>query len=118
MRQAGILAAAGLLALDENVQRLEQDHANAASIADRLRAVDSISVNPAATNIVIFDVSNTGLTPRQFSDELRAHGVLANGISATEMRMVTHLNVSRSECLQAAELAVSIAQRRTIPSPA
>jgi threonine aldolase len=109
MRQAGILAAAGLLALEENVARLHEDHANAALIAESLRTVETLSVNPVATNIVIFNIAKTGLTPEAFSDELRAGGVLANGISATEMRMVTHLGVSREECLVAAEAAVTIA---------
>jgi threonine aldolase len=108
MRQAGILAAAGLLAL-ENVARLQEDHANAALIANRLRKAPSLAVNPVATNIVIFDIAKTGKTPGQFSDELRAKGILANGISATEMRMVTHQNVTESECLEAAEAAASLA---------
>jgi threonine aldolase len=108
MRQAGILAAAGLLAL-ENVARLHEDHANAALIAERLRLESSLSVNPVATNIVIFDIAKTGKTPRQFSDELRAKDILANGVSATEMRMVTHQNVSKDACREAAEVAASIA---------
>jgi threonine aldolase len=105
MRQAGILAAAGLIAIQDNVARLHEDHANAAVIAERLSQVEIFSVNPVATNIVIFDIAKTGRTPEQFSDELRAKGVLANGVSATEMRMVTHQNVSRAQCLEAAEIA-------------
>jgi len=108
MRQAGILAAAGLLAL-ENVTRLQEDHGNAALIAERLRQVETFSVNPVATNIVIFDIAKTGKTPAQFSGELRAKDILANGISATEMRMVTHQNVTQAECLEAAEIAASLA---------
>ena len=109
MRQAGILAAAGLLALEENPARLHEDHANAALIADTLGGAESLAVNPVATNIVVFNIAKTGLTPEQFSGELRAEGVLANGISATEMRMVTHQNVSRQDCLEAAEFAVGVA---------
>jgi len=108
MRQAGILAAAGLLAL-ENVSRLQEDHTNAALIAERLRRAERFCVNPVATNIVIFDISKTGKTPAQFSDELRARGVLANGVSATEMRMVTHQNVTKDMCLEAADIAASLA---------
>ncbi len=108
MRQAGILAAAGLLAL-ENVTRLQEDHGNAALIAERLRQVETFSVNPVATNIVIFDIAKTGKTPAQFSGELRMRDILANGISATEMRMVTHQNVTQAECLEAAEIAASLA---------
>jgi len=109
MRQAGVLAAAGLLALEENPARLHEDHANAALIADKLRTVETLSVNPVATNIVIFNIYKTGLMPAEFSERLRAEGIRANGISATEMRMVTHQNVSRAECLQAAEAAVAVA---------
>lgn len=109
MRQAGILAAAGLLALEESPALLQHDHANAALIAERLRAADNLSVNPVATNIVIFSIARSGLTPAQFSDELRRNCVLANGISATEMRMVTHQDVSQSECLRAADAVVQLA---------
>ena len=70
--------------------------------------MEIFSVNPAATNIVIFDIVKTGKTPEQFSDKLRAKGVLANGISTTEMRMVTHQNVTRSQCVEAAEMAASL----------
>jgi threonine aldolase len=111
MRQAGILAAAGLLALEENPARLQEDHANAALIAERLRGAEILTVSAVATNIVIFSVAQTGLTPKQFSDGLREQGVLANGINATEMRMVTHQNVTREECLRAAELVVTLASR-------
>jgi threonine aldolase len=111
MRQAGILAAAGLLALQENPSRLLEDHANAALIADTLRQSEAFAVNPVATNIVVFNIVKTGLSPKQFSGELRASGVWANGISATEMRMVTHQNVSRSECLRGAEAALAVARQ-------
>lgn len=114
MRQAGILAAAGLLALEQNPARLCEDHANAALICETLRKAGKVRVNPAATNIVVFDIAETHLTPKQFSDELRAQHVWANGISATEVRMVTHQNVSRAECLKAAEAAVSVAERRVV----
>lgn len=110
MRQAGVLAAAGLLALHENPSRLLEDHANAVLIADTLRQSEALAVNPVATNIVVFNIAKTGLTPKQFSAELRASGVWANGISATEMRMVTHQNVSRSECLLGAEAALAVAR--------
>jgi threonine aldolase len=112
MRQAGVLAAAGLLALEENPSRLLEDHANAALIADTLRQSEALAVNPVATNIVVFNIAKTGLTPKQFSTELRASGVWANGISATEMRMVTHQNVSRSECQRGAEAALALAVAR------
>jgi threonine aldolase len=112
MRQAGILAAAGLVALEENAERLLEDHENAALIAKTLRQAEGLAVNPVATNIVVFNIADSGFTPDQFSKELRSSGVWANGISATEMRMVTHQNVSREECLEAAEMAVALAQNK------
>lgn len=112
MRQSGILAAAALIALEEGPARLHEDHANAALIAQTLAAVKTLAVNPVATNIVIFDIARTGLTPAAFSERLRASGVLANGVSATEMRMVTHQNVTNAECLRAAAAAAEIAERR------
>ena len=115
MRQAGILAAAGLLALEHNVDRLAEDHANAALIADHLRSADNLTVNPVATNIVIFNIARTGMAPKEFSGALQEAGVLANGISATEMRMVTHMNVTREECVRAAEIAVATAQPKSVP---
>jgi threonine aldolase len=106
MRQAGILAAAGLIALEESPARLTEDHANARLIAEKL-GLDPASVQ---TNIVIFDVSKTGMTAGTFSAELRKQGILANGINATHVRMVTHQDVSREQCLQAAEMAAALRQ--------
>jgi threonine aldolase len=104
MRQAGILAAAGLIALEESPARLCEDHENARLIAEILQ-IDSAHVR---TNIVIFDVSKTGMRTAAFSAELRKRGVLANGINATQMRMVTHQNVTREQCRRAAEVAAAL----------
>jgi threonine aldolase len=115
MRQAGVLAAAGLIALEQMPQRLHEDHANARYLALELAGMRGISVNPATvqTNIVIFDVAGTGFDPVTLSAELRARGVLANGVSRTEMRMVTHYDVSRSNCekaVQAVNAVVGVRQ--------
>jgi threonine aldolase len=98
MRQAGVLAAAGLIALEDSPKQLPQDHANARYIADRLRAMKGISVFPVETNIVIFDVSGTGRTPRDISAALKTRGVLMNGVNDRLMRAVTHYDVSRDQC--------------------
>jgi threonine aldolase len=76
MRQSGILAAAGLVAL-ENVDRLAEDHANARRLADGLAAIPGIEVEPerVETNIVFFDIAGTGLSPARFVDELASRGV-------------------------------------------
>lgn len=101
MRQAGVVAAPGLIALEESPRILAQDHANAQLIAGRLRAIPGIEVFPVETNIVIFDVSATGRTPRDISAALRERGVLMNGVNDRLMRAVTHYDVSTSECSEA-----------------
>jgi threonine aldolase len=111
MRQAGVLAAAGLIALEESPALLERDHENAEFLAGRLAAIPGIKIDPAQvkTNILIFDIAETGMTPLQMSAELKARGVLANGITESCMRIVTHQDVSRSECEQAAAILSDIA---------
>lgn len=105
MRQAGILAAAGLIALEESPERLPEDHRNARLLAEGLLRVPGIGLQleKVQTNIVIFDVSGTGLTPGEISARLKRKGVLINGINATHMRAVTHCDVSRQDCEQAVE---------------
>ncbi|MBK9706058.1 MAG: aminotransferase class I/II-fold pyridoxal phosphate-dependent enzyme [Acidobacteria bacterium] len=95
MRQVGILAAAGLIALEESPELLREDHANARRLGLGLAGMRGISIDPETvqTNIVIFDISGTGLSTAEFASELKSKGVLANGINTREMRMVTHYNV-------------------------
>ncbi|MEQ1763299.1 MAG: GntG family PLP-dependent aldolase [Pyrinomonadaceae bacterium] len=98
MRQAGILAAAGLIALEESPKRLHEDHANARRLAEGLAEIDGISIDPESvvTNIVIFDVSATGRTPDDICTELEKHGVLASGWDSV-IRMVTHDGISHTD---------------------
>ena len=102
MRQVGVLAAAGLLALEESPKLLIEDHANAKRLAQGLAELPGVKLDPerVQTNIVIFDISGTGLTTAQCTQEFKARGVLANGINAREMRMVTHYDVSRADIEQ------------------
>ncbi len=105
MRQAGVLAAAGLIALEEKPARLHEDHANARLLALGLSRLPVISVDPSRvqTNIVIFDIARTGMPTAAFSARLKERGVLANGINATQVRMVTHYDVTRADCETALE---------------
>jgi len=89
LRQAGLLAAAALHALDHHVQRLADDHALARRLADGLRGVDGLTVKSAETNIVFVDVAE-GRGPALLA-HLKAHGVLATGLIG--LRFVTHLDV-------------------------
>jgi threonine aldolase len=111
MRQAGVLAAAGLIALEESPQHLHADHENARYLAHRLAEMPGIEIDLAGvrTNIVIFDVAQLGISTEQFSRELRARSVLANGIDRTRMRMVTHLDVTRADCERAADAVGEVA---------
>src|SRR5207244_1599320 len=107
MRQVGVLAAAGLIALEESPKLLIEDHANAKRLAEGVAGLRGVGVDPerTQTNIVIFDIAATGLTTAQFAAELKSRGVLANGISPREMRMVTHCDVNRGDIEQTLQTA-------------
>ena len=106
MRQAGVLAAAGLMALEEGPKRLHIDHANAKFLAQGLTEIPGITIDPskAVSNILFFDVSGTGLASYEISKRLAAQGVLANGTNPQTMRMVTHLDVDRAGCERALQV--------------
>ena len=97
-RQAGILAAAGLVALEESPKRLHEDHQNARRLAEGLAEIPGIEIDPekVATNIVIFDVSGTGKTGVGICSEVRDLGVLAIGFGS-KIRMVTHCDISADD---------------------
>jgi threonine aldolase len=105
MRQAGVLAAAGLVALEESPAKLGVDHANARFLAEGLARIPGIQVDPAKvdTNIVVFDISASGLAPADVSTHLRRRGVLMNAINQRCLRAVTHYDVDRAQCAQAVE---------------
>jgi threonine aldolase len=112
MRQSGILAAAGLYALDHHVQRLADDHANAAVIARRLAALDQVDLDPAAveTNIVVIRLREGGRDAAAVVERAAAGGVAVMAFAPRTVRAVTHLDVSRDDCTRAADvLAEAIA---------
>jgi threonine aldolase len=98
MRQAGVLAAAGLVALTETPARLHEDHAHAQRLGRGLAELPGISLDPESivTNIVIFDINETNLTAQEICSRLEARGVLASGFGSS-IRMVTHYDVSRAD---------------------
>jgi threonine aldolase len=110
MRQAGVLAAAGLVALEEGPKRLQEDHDNAQLLAQKLSRVPGIDLNPVKvqTNIVIFSVKPSGLTSAEFLAQLSSRGVLGVPVDGTRVRMVTHLDVSRREVEDAADIVASV----------
>jgi threonine aldolase len=111
MRQAGVLAAAGLIALEEMPKRLFDDHCNAKFLAEGLARIPGIALDPSRvqTNIVIFGVGETGIPAAEFSSRLRQRGVLMNAVNEQQMRAVTHYDVDRAACAQAIEGVASVA---------
>lgn len=116
MRQVGVLAAAGLIALEEMPARLGEDHANAHRLAAALGELPGVRTSPEAvkTNIVMVDVSGTGMTPAAVSAHLKQAGVLMNPAGGPNtMRAVTHYDVSRADCERAVEAFAAVLQHQT-----
>ena len=105
MRQAGILAAAGIYALDHHLEKLKATHDQAKRLAHFLSGCKGVSIDPAQveTNIVIFDVSPSQKTPAQIAQALRAGGVLVLPMGRNAIRLVTHINISDAGIEQALE---------------
>ena len=109
MRQAGVLAAAGLIALEEMPARLGDDHANARLLAEAIASCDAAEINPSdvQTNIVIFSLRDDG-DAAALVRSLRERGVLASAIGPHALRLVTHYDVSREDCELAAVVLESL----------
>ncbi|MEJ2364706.1 MAG: low-specificity L-threonine aldolase [Deltaproteobacteria bacterium] len=106
MRQVGILAAACLYGLDNNVERLEVDHQNAKRLAHGLAGMDGIRIDPeqVVTNIVLFDVGSTSMDADTFAERLAPAGVLLIPFGPTTLRAVTHLDVTTADIDAALEI--------------
>jgi threonine aldolase len=106
MRQIGILAAAGHYALDNNINRLAEDHARAKKIALALHAVDSSLVDPAKveTNIVGLDLSHAGITAADLAARCKEAGLWISALGPHYARLVTHLDFSDNQCDEAIEI--------------
>ena len=110
MRQAGVLAAAGLVALEQGPKRLREDHDNARLLAEKLVLTRGITLDASKvqTNIVIFSVKSTGLTSAEFLAKIASAGVLAVPVDTHRIRMVTHLDVCRDDIEKAAAVVGSV----------
>lgn len=101
MRQAGIIAAPGIIALEKMIDRLRDDHRNARILAEKLAKTEGISINleTVQTNIVIFDVRDLGVTSAEFVQKLGEHGVKSKSVpmKETSIRMVTHRGIERED---------------------
>jgi threonine aldolase len=104
MRQAGVLAAAGLVALEEGPRRLHDDHANARLLAESLAATEGVAIDPDSveTNIVIFKLTGKQ-SAADLSARLKKRNILMNAVGPDAIRMVTHCDVGRGACISAAE---------------
>jgi threonine aldolase len=111
MRQSGILAAAGIYALQNNIERLAEDHANARLLAEGLASIPGVRLDPGMpdTNIVFFDTTDAGIAPKDFIAQLLPLGVRMGFISR-RVRAVTHLDVSRADVERAIDIVRHVAK--------
>jgi threonine aldolase len=120
MRQAGVLAAAGLIALEKMPVRLNEDHANARLLAEALSKMEGVAIDLDAieSNILIFRLTGP-LTAAALVARLKGRGILASTVGPDAIRLVTHHDVSRGDCITAAEaLAEAMEVASTAASPA
>lgn len=110
MRQAGVLAAAGIIALETMSKRVYEDNEHAHALAVGIKGILPHGIDPdkVKTNIVIFDVAATGMTAVEFADKLKEHGVLVSTVGPTLVRFVTHRHIT------AGDLPVAIAAVRKV----
>lgn len=110
MRQVGILAAAGLIALEDGPALLHKDHESARRLAEGLAEIKGIKIDldSVVTNIVVFDISGTGITSPELCGRLKEQNILGVGIDDKTMRMVTHLDVTSNEIDQVLQSMASV----------
>jgi threonine aldolase len=114
MRQVGIIAAAGIYALDHHLERLKEDHQNAKRLAVSLKEFKGVSIDPkhVETNILIFDVANTGMTGFQVAEAMKKEGVLIHAVGKTQIRLVTHLDVTAEDIEEALKVFKKVFGRK------
>jgi threonine aldolase len=110
MRQAGVIAAAGLYALDHHLDRMAEDHANAREIGTRLSGQKGVSLDlqTVQSNIVIFRTEPPAPDAQTIVARARDKGVLVSAFAQRTVRATTHLNVSRADCIRAAEVLAEV----------
>jgi threonine aldolase len=113
MRQVGVLAAAGLIALEKMPARLHEDHANAKLLAELLSEIPCLDVHPerVRTNIVVVGITPTGYDSSGMLQLLKQRGVLAGTVDETALRLLTHLDVNSDQIYQAARAFREVLQR-------
>jgi threonine aldolase len=112
MRQAGIIAAAGIVALESMVDRLAEDHENARMLAEKIAEMGfNIDLSTVQTNIVIFDVSRTGMKAADLQQRLKQAGVLVSLFGDYRVRMVTHHGITAGHVRQVADILAALKQK-------
>ncbi len=116
MRQAGVIAAAGLIALEKMVDRLREDHDNARLLAEGLAKMDGIKIDlrRVQSNIVMFDISDLGVSGSDFISALLKHGVKALTVRGNIIRMVTHRGIGREDILQTLDVIKEVTAKKLI----
>ena len=119
MRQSGIVAAAGIVALESMIERLRDDHANARLLAEGFHQVDASLVDPEAieTNIVRVDISGSGRSAKRWVEELATEGVATSDYGRTQLRFVTHRHIGPVEVEQAVAAVRRVWERSARPAP-
>jgi threonine aldolase len=113
MRQAGVIAAPGIIAIEKMVDRLKDDHANAKLLATGLSKIQGISldVSHVQTNIVLYDVSDLGVTAKEWGAKMGEHGVKAGAVEGGRVRMVTHRGIEKNDVEYALGVAEKVAKQ-------
>jgi threonine aldolase len=114
MRQVGVLAAAGLIALEKMPARLGEDHQNARLLAELLAEIPELDLTPAAvrTNILMAGIARTGFDAEQMAAVLKENGVLVSMLDRARIRLVTHKDVNRTQIFQAASIVKKVLGER------
>ncbi len=110
MRQAGIIAAPGIIALEKMIDRLEKDHKNARRLAEGISKIEGIQIdlNRVQTNIVCYDVENLELSAETFVMELKENGILALPLTEKKVRMVTHRGIESKDIEKSIEVIENV----------
>jgi threonine aldolase len=113
MRQVGVLASAGLVALEKQIDRLAEDHDNASLLANGIALIDGLNIDPREvnTNILIFSCEKCGLKAGELTLKLKEAGVLALPTGEFTVRMVTHLDVNREDIINAVDIINEVAKK-------
>ena len=114
MRQAGIIAAAGIYALEHNVERMAEDHANAKRLAKGIAKAPGIGIDVEGveTNMVRFDIAQLGISGRDFGDRLLTeYGIRVSVIGTHLIRLIPHIGISKSDVDEAAQAICRLTEK-------